>query len=202
MIAAARIAAPRIAKTAIVYPNVQLGAGSVVEDYCVIGAPLRDGSEPKTIILENAHIRSFTVIYAGNTIGKNFQTGNKANIRENNIIGDNVSIGTMSVIEHQIKIEDNVRIHTQVFIPEFSVLKKGCWIGPHVVLTNAKFPNRPETKNQLMGVVVESGAVIGANSTVSPGINVGAKSIIGCGATVTKDVKQETIVVGNPARVK
>ena len=192
--------APRIAKTAVVYPQVQLGAGCVVEDFCVIGAPLRDGSEPPTIILENAHIRSFTVIYAGNKIGKNFQTGNKANIRENNIIGDNVSVGTMSVIEHQIKIEDNVRIHTQVFIPEYSVLKKGCWIGPHVVLTNAKYPNRPDTKNQLAGVVVEAGAVIGANSTLSPGLNIGSGSIVGSGANVVRDVKQETIVVGNPAR--
>ena len=38
---------------------------------------------------------------------------------------------------------NNVRIHTQVFIPEFSVLEEGCWIGPNVVLTNAKYPLSP-----------------------------------------------------------
>ncbi len=193
---------PIIAKTAVVYPNVEFGNGCVIEDFCVVGAPLRDGSQPKTVIGDNAHIRSFTVIYSGNQIGKNFQTGNKANIRENNSIGDNVSIGTLSVVEHQVKIEDNVRIHTQAFVPEFSVLKKGCWIGPHVVLTNAKFPNRPETKNQLQGVTVEAGAVIGANSTISPGINIGASAVVGSGSNVVKNVSKESIVMGNPAKTK
>lgn len=192
----------RIAKTAVVYPNVEFGDDCVIEDFCVIGAPLRDGSEPKTVIGANAHIRSFTVIYAGNKIGANFQTGNKANIRENNKIGNNVSVGTLSVVEHQVTLEDGVRIHTQAFVPEFSVLKKGCWIGPHVVLTNAKFPNRSDTKNQLQGVVVEAGAVIGANSTVSPGVQIGAAAIVGSGSNVVKNVKQESIVMGNPAKAK
>ena len=117
-----------------IYDHVQLGPGSVVEDYCIVGALPRGAREGEleTIIGEGATIRSHTVIYAGNVIGRNFQTGNKVNIRESNRIGDNVSIGTLSVIEHHVEIADHVRIHTQVFIPEFSVLEEGCWIGPNV----------------------------------------------------------------------
>ena len=189
-----------IAKTAVVYPHVQLGSNIVIEDFCVIGAPLRDGSTPETIIGDNAYLRTHTVIYSGNKIGKNFQTGNKANIRENNIIGNNVSIGTMSVVEHQVLIEDNVRIHTNVFVPEFSKLKKGCWLGPHVVLTNAKRPNRPETKNELVGPVVNEGAVIGANSTISPGVIIESNALVGSGSNVTKNIEKNQIVVGNPAQ--
>lgn len=188
-----------IAKTAVVYPNVKLGQNVIIEDYCIIGAPLRDGSTPETIIGDNAHLRSFTVIYSGNKIGKNFQTGNKANIRENNVIGDNVSIGTLSVVEHQVVIENNVRIHTNVFIPEFSQLKAGCWIGPHVVLTNAKYPNTPETKNNLRGPIVQESAVIGANSTISPGVEIGTRALVGSGSNVTKNVEPKSVVVGNPA---
>jgi acetyltransferase-like isoleucine patch superfamily enzyme len=190
-----------IAKTAVVYPHVKLGKNVIIEDYCVIGAPLRDGSTPETVIGDNSHLRSFTVIYSGNVIGQNFQTGNKANIRENNKIGNNVSVGTLSVVEHQVVIEDGVRIHTNCFVPEFSVLKKNCWLGPHVVLTNAKYPNRPDTKNNLIGPTVEAGAVIGANSTISPGVNIGAGSIVGSGTNVTQNVNEQKIVVGNPARV-
>ena len=127
------------------YDNVVLGSGSLIEDFCIVGTPPRgkmDGELPTTVG-EGAVIRSHTVIYAGNVIGKNFQTGNKVNIRESNRIGDNVSVGTLSVIEHHVEIADNVRIHTQVFIPEFSVLEEGCWIGPNVVLTNAKYPLSP-----------------------------------------------------------
>lgn len=191
-----------IAKTAIVYPNVKLGKNVVIEDYCVIGAPLRDGETPETLIGDGAHIRSHTVIYAGNKIGANFQSGNKANIRESNIIGDNVSIGTLSVVEHHVTIENNVRIHTSAFIPEYSFLKSGCWIGPHVVLTNAKVPMAPDAKLNLKGPTIEAGAIVGANSTVSPGITVSSQTLIGSGSNVTKDLPARIVAFGNPASFK
>jgi len=186
-----------------VYENVALGEGSVVEDFCLIGAPprgAREGDLPTTIG-DGAVIRSHTVIYAGNMIGRNFQTGNKVNIRESNHIGNNVSVGTLSVIEHHVEIADNVRIHTQVFIPEFSVLEEGCWIGPNVVLTNAKYPLSPGAKEQLAGPVVRRGAKIGANVTLLPGVVIGENALVGAGSVVVRDVPPGAVVVGNPARV-
>lgn len=194
--------AKAIADTARVYPNVQLGDNITIEDFCVIGAPPRGKAEGElsTTIGSNSFIRSHTVIYAGNAIGTNFQTGNKANIREENTIGNNVSIGTLSVIEHHVKIADRVRIHSQVFIPEYCTLEEECWIGPNVVFTNAKYPNRPETKNNLTGVRAGAGAVVGANVTVLPGITLGKKCLIGAGAVVVKDVPDQVTARGNPAR--
>jgi acetyltransferase-like isoleucine patch superfamily enzyme len=186
-----------------VYENVSLGEGSLVEDYCIVGTPPRGKSagELPTVIGDGAVIRSHTVIYAGNVIGKNFQTGNKVNIRESNRIGDHVSIGTLSVIEHHVEIADHVRIHTQVFIPEFSILEEGCWIGPNVVFTNAKYPLSPGVKDALVGPVIKKGAKIGANSTILPGVVIGEHALVGAGSVVAKDVAPGAVVVGNPARV-
>jgi acetyltransferase-like isoleucine patch superfamily enzyme len=189
-----------IAKTAIIYPHVKIGKNPQIEDYCIVGSPLQDGSFPETIIGDNCVLRSHTVVYSGNQIGDNFKTGNKVNIRELNRVGNNVSIGTLSVVEHHVTIEENVRIHTSAFVPEFSILKKGCWIGPHVVLTNAKYPNQPNTKNELAGVVVEAGAIIGANSTISPGVQLGAGSLVGSGANVVRNLESNKVAVGNPAK--
>ena len=168
-----------------VYNNVALGPGWVIEDFCIVGTPPRGAApgEVATTIGEGAVIRSHTVIYAGNTIGRNFQTGNKVNIREANRIGDNVSIGTLSVVEHHVEIGNNVRIHTQVFIPEFSVLEDGCWIGPNVVFTNAKYPLSPGVKDSLAGPVVRRGAKIGANSTLLPGVVIGENALVGAGTS-------------------
>jgi acyl-[acyl carrier protein]--UDP-N-acetylglucosamine O-acyltransferase len=107
-----------------IYVGVELGIDSTIEDYCIVGVPPRGYKEGglQTVIGFGAHIRSHTVIYAGNKIGNNFQTGNKVNIRESNEIGDNVSIGTLSVIEHHAIIGHNVRIHSQVFIHDFRPL--------------------------------------------------------------------------------
>jgi len=185
-----------------IYDNVEIGKDSLIGDFVVIGLPpsgKKDG-ELKTVIGNNAVIREGTIIYAGNVIGDNFQTGNGANIRENNKIGNNVSIGTKSVIEHRVVIEDDVRIHSQVFVPEHSTLKKGCWLGPNVVLTNAPFPLSPLTKEKLKGPTVEENAKVGANSTLLPNVNVGKNSLVGAGSVVTKDVPENIVVVGNPAK--
>ncbi len=189
--------------TSKVFENVTLGQGTVVEDFCIVGTPprgSRDGELPTTIG-DGSVIRSHTVIYAGNVIGRNFQTGNKVNIRESNRIGNNVSVGTLSVVEHHVEIADNVRIHTQAFIPEFSVLEEGCWIGPNVVLTNAKYPLSPGVKDQLAGPIIRKGAKIGANATLLPGVVVGEGALVGAGSVVVRDVPAGAVVAGNPARV-
>lgn len=192
----------KIASTAIILPGVKLGHNIVIEDFCIIGATPRGHQEGEleTVIGDDSYIRSHTVIYAGNKIGKKFQTGNKANIRELNEIGDNVSIGTLSVIEHHVKIEDNVRIHTQVFIPEFSTLKKDAWVGPNVVFTNALYPRSKNVKDELIGPTLEEGAIVGANSTLLPGIELGKNSIVGAGSVVTKSVPAGDVVAGSPAQ--
>src|SRR3989338_11664076 len=173
-----------------IYPNVQLGHEVEIGYYTIIGLPISSKSNEVelTIIGDKATIRSHTVIYAGNKIGNNFKTGHNVLIRENNEIGNDVSVGSSTVVEHHVRIGHGVRIHSQAFIPEYSVLEEGCWIGPHVVLTNARYPNRPDTKANLQGVTIGKEAVIGANVTILPGIKIGAGALIGAGSVVTKNV--------------
>ena len=185
----------------VICEGVVIGEDSSVGEFCIIGNQKSGSGILPTRIGKNSVVRSHTVIYSGNIIGDNFQTGHHVNIREENKIGNNVSIGTKSIVEHHIVIEDNVRIHSNVFVPEFSVLKKGCWLGPCVVLTNAPFPLGNDIKNRLKGVVIEENAKIGANSTILPGVRIGRNSVIGAGSVVTKDVPPESVAVGNPAKV-
>ncbi len=188
-----------------IYPNVVLGKNVEIDDFCIIGKPSAKVSEDKevskTTIGDGANIRSHAVIYAGNKIGDGFSTGHHVVIREENQIGDNVSIGTLSCIEHHIIIEDNVRIHSQAFIPEYTILRKNCWIGPNVVITNAKYPKSRNAKENLRGALVEEGAIIGANVTLLPGVVIGRKSLVGAGSVVTKDVPANSVIAGNPAKI-
>jgi acetyltransferase-like isoleucine patch superfamily enzyme len=105
------------------------------------------------------------------------------------------------VVEHHVTIGNGVRIHTQAFVPEFTVLEDGCWIGPNVVLTNAKYPVSPNVKDSLIGPTIRKGAKIGANSTILPGVVVGENALVGAGSVVVRDVPDGAVVVGNPARV-
>lgn len=186
-----------------VYRGVIIGKGSEIGPFSLIGVPAKGAKagSVRTWIGTSAVIRSHTVIYAGNVIGKGFQTGHGALIREDNTIGDNVSIGSSTVVEHHVLIADGVRIHSQAFIPEFSVLEEGCWIGPRVVITNAKYPRSPKVKENLRGATICRGAKIGANSTLLPGVTIGENALVGAGSVVTRDVPPGAVVAGNPARI-
>lgn len=183
----------------LIHPHVELGEASEIGPFAIVGEPPR-GRKPgdlPTRIGPGSVIRSHTVIYAGNRIGARFQTGHHVMIREENEIGDDVSIGTGTVVEHHVRIGDGARIHSQAFIPEYSVLEAGCWIGPNVVLTNAKYPNRPDTKRNLRGVTVGKNAVVGANVTILPGVLIGAGALIGAGTVVTRDVPAGALYYGD-----
>lgn len=186
-----------------IFPNVELGADSQIGAFAIIGEPPR-GKKPgelETRIGARAVIRSHTVIYAGNVIGNDFQTGHGALVREENQIGDNVSIGSHSIVEHHVVIGNGVRIHSNVFVPEFSILEDDCWLGPNVVVTNARYPRSKNVKETLKGATIKRGAKIGAHATLLPGIVIGENALVGAGAVVVRDVPAGAVVVGNPARV-
>ena len=192
-----------MAESFVIYPGVQLGLGSTVGEFALVGVLLR-GRKPgevETRIGDGATIRSHAVIYAGNVIGNNFQTGHGVMIREFNEIGNDVSIGTHSVVEHHVKLGNGVRVHSNAFIPEYSIIEDGAWIGPNVVFTNALYPLSPNAKATLKGPHIMEGAKIGANATLLSGVVVGRNAIVGAGSVVVKDVPAGKVVVGNPARV-
>jgi acetyltransferase-like isoleucine patch superfamily enzyme len=184
--------------TARVMEGVILPDDAQVGAFCLLGA---GSAESDAEIGLGCCIRSHTVIYAGNRIGCHFATGHHVMIRELNEIGDNVSVGTGSVIEHHVKIGDGVRIHSQAFIPEYCVLEDECWIGPNVVLTNARFPRSRRAKETLKGVTIGQGAKICANCTILPGVRIGRMALVGAGSVVTSDVPDGMVVAGNPATV-
>ncbi len=190
------------AATAIVHPGVVLLGGAFVDEFVILGRPSRPGDPVvETVLGDGATLRSGTVIYTGNRIGRNFQTGHGALIRHGNVLGDDCSLGSGSVIEFESRIGRGVRIHSQAFVPEYSILEDECWIGPNAVLTNARYPQSARVKETLAGVKVERRARIGANATILPGVVVGTDALVGAGAVVTKDVPPGAVVAGNPATV-
>ncbi len=190
-------------KSARVFARVEIGADAIIGDFVIVGQPPRGkrAGELATRIGARTVIRSHTVIYAGNVIGDDFQTGHGALVREENQIGNNVSIGSHTIVEHHVTIGNGVRLHSNVFVPEFSVLEDDCWLGPNVVVTNARYPRSKNVKETLKGATIKRGAKIGANATLLPGVVIGANALVGAGAVVTRDVPDGAVVAGNPARV-
>lgn len=179
--------------------NTVMGKNPQIQDFVELGKYLAESK--KTIFGDNANIRSHSVIYAGNRIGNNFQTGHGVMIRENNIIGDNVSVGTHSVVERENTIGNNVRIHSNCFIPEFVIIEDNVWIGPSTTILNVLHPPCPRFENCAKSVRIKRNAKLGGNVTIGPRVTIGENSLIGMGSVVTKDIPDNVVAYGNPAKV-
>ena len=100
-----------------------------------------------------------------------------------------------------MRIGNRVRIHSNAFIPEYSILEEGVWVGPNVVLLTLFTLSAQMLKSNLKGPHLLSGAKIGANATLLPGVSIGHNALVGAGSVVVQDVPDSKVVVGNPARV-
>ena len=131
-------------------------------------------------------------------IGKNVKIWHFAYVGDKTIIGDNVMVGSLSHIDYNVKIGDNTRIEGSVYIPPLTVIGNNVFIAPGATFTNDPYPMSPK----MIGVTVQDGAIIAARAVIKPGVTIGKNAVVGMGAVVTKDVPSETVVIGNPARIK
>lgn len=185
------------------FKNVRLGSNITLEKGVILGLPPfnKKGGELETIIGDNAFIRTNTIIYAGVTIGNNFQTGPNVLIRENNIIGNNVVVWHGATLNPDNKIGNESRIHAGCFL-EMVTLGEKVFLGPNVTFTDDPHPLIPIGFRECWkGATVEDGAIIGGNATILPHIKIGKNSLVGAGSVVVEDVPTGKVVVGNPARV-
>ena len=114
-------------------------------------------------------------------------------------IGKNSKVDAFVYIEEGVIIGDRVKIRAFTFIPTGVVIEDDVFIGPHVTFTNDKYP-RIGAKWKLLRTIVKKGASIGAGSVILP-VTIGKNALIGAGSVVTKDVPDNVLVQGNPAKV-
>jgi len=132
---------------------------------------------------EGSKIWHFSHILKGTKIGKDC------------VIGQNVMIGPDVMIGNSCKIQNNVSLYKGV------ILEDGVFCGPSCVFTNVHNPRAEiERKDEFRVTYVERGVTIGANATIVCGNRLGAYSLIGAGAVITKDVKPHAVMAGNPAK--
>lgn len=81
-------------------------------------------------------------------------------------------------------------------------LEDGVFVGPGVKIATEGHPEEPERRHSLITspVVIRRNAWIGAGAIILPGVTVGENAIVAAGAIVKKDVADNTIVAGIPAR--
>ena len=113
------------------------------------------------------------------------------NIGENVQINDYVHIAAME----SVKIGDNVLIASKVFISDHN---HGNTQPSNVNSDPLTFPL--ERKEEILKVEIKERVWIGENVSILPGVTIGSGSIIGAGSVVTKNIDENTIAAGIPAK--
>ncbi|KAB2823515.1 N-acetyltransferase [Aliivibrio finisterrensis] len=122
-------------------------------------------------------------------------------ILEGAVIGSNCNICAHSLIENDVFLGNNVTIKSGVYLWDGIHIEDNVFVGPCVTFANDKYPRSKQYPETFPKTIIKKGASIGANATILPSIVIGENAMIGAGSVVTKDVPNNAVVVGNPAKI-
>lgn len=105
---------------------------------------------------------------------------NYATFGMGNFIAANATVNALA------KIADNCILNTGCIVEHECIVASGAHIAPGTVLAG--------------NVTVGENSFIGANSVVKQGVKIGSEVIVGAGSVVIKDIPDNEIWVGNPAK--
>ena len=135
-------------------------------------------------------------------IGENTNIWQFCVVLKNAKIGSNCNINAQVLIENDVIVGNNVTVKSGVQIWDGITLEDNVFVGPNVTFTNDFLPRSKQYPKEFLKTTIKESASIGANSTIVGGITIGEYAMIGAGSVVTKDVGNQELWYGNPAKHK
>lgn len=135
-----------------------------------------------------------------NQIGEKTTVWQFAVILKNAVIGNNCNINCHTFIENDVVIGDNVTVKSGVYLWDGIRVEDSVFIGPNATFVNDPYPKSKQYPGVFQQTILRKGCSIGANATVLGGIEIGEHALIGAGSVVTKHVKPNALMLGNPAK--
>ena len=124
-------------------------------------------------------------------------------------VGDGTRIGAFVEIQKNAAVGSRCKISSHTFICEGVTIEDEVFVGHGVMFINDRQPRatvngRPQSEADwtVVPTRVRRGASIGSGAVILCGVTIGARAMVGAGAVVTRDVPDEAVVVGVPARVQ
>ncbi len=144
---------------------------------------------PSAVVDVGARIGAFTSIWHFSHV----ESG--AVIGENNNLGQNVYVGNNTMIGNGCRLGNSVSVFSHVELGDF------VFCAPFMVFTHISFPRAAvNRRTSFKKTLVKTGATLGANATVVPGITVGMGTFLAAGSTLTRSSLEWSFMMGIPAR--
>ena len=158
--------------------------------------------------MDNPVVQQTADVHDSVQLGQGTTVWHLAQIRENARLGQECIVGRGAYVGPGVIIGDRVKLQNYALVYEPARLEDDVFIGPAAVLTNDPYPRSVDVNGKLKrpddwqarGILVRSGASIGARVVVVAGCTIGKWALIAAGAVVTRDVPDFALVAGVPAR--
>jgi len=164
----------------------------LIGDYKTIEPILKDNNLTD-IYVETAAQNSAVPMLDIKHINARIEPG--AIIRDQVSIGENAVIMMGAVINIGAEIGDKSMIDMGAVLGGRAIVGKNSHIGANAVLAGVVEPASAQP------VRIGDNVIVGANAVVLEGVQVGDNAVVGAGAIVTKDVAENEVVAGVPAKV-
>lgn len=122
-------------------------------------------------------------------------------ILDGTTLGENCNICAHTLIEGNVLLGDDMKAKSGVYLWGGTRIEDDVFIGPNATSTNDVMPHSKVYPPSFQKIIVRQGASIGANAAILSGVITGRKAMVGAGAVVTRNVPENAVVVGNPARI-
>jgi len=187
-------ASVKIGRNVVIHPHVVINSGTILGDGVEVFPGAVIGKEPKgagalarqpnfekhVFIGNNSSIGPHAVIFYDVEIGQNTMIGDGASIREQCRVGSNC------IVSRYVTINYNTTIGDRTKIMDLTHITGNCRIGNNVFIS----VNIGTTNDNMAG------------ATLLPGVDIGRNAVVGAGSVVSKNVPENSVVMGIPARVK
>lgn len=152
-------------------------------------------------IATRTFVHETAVVDQGAVIGSGTKVWHFAHVLTNTKVGAGCSIGQNVMIGPDVNVGNGCKIQNNVAVYKGVTLDDDVFCGPSMVFTNVLTPRAHiDRKEEFAPTHVGKGATLGANCTIVCGNSIGAYSMVGAGAVVTRRVPPHALVVGNPAK--
>jgi acetyltransferase-like isoleucine patch superfamily enzyme len=205
-----------IGNDVIIHPNVIIEEGCEIGDGTEIfpgtyigkipkgaGATARPISFAKTLSIgRECSIGPNAVLFYEVSVGNNTLIGDGASLREKVRVGDFCIISRYVTINYNTQIGNNTKIMDLTHITGNCIVGNNVFISIHVSTVNDNVVvNREYDETKIIGPRFLDNCTIGAGAIILPGVTVSQGSMVGSGSVVTKDIPENVLALGIPAKI-